>query len=1037
MHVVRAPPAHPPPQQQHPQYQQHNAYAMSVPQQQQRQMFHPTTTFGATKTRPKEREEEICRSAQYGTVSFAPQKPLPASKVNAPATVSTRPPSIPVPSEQVSDLPPLFAHVCVAPPFPSCVWLTDVRAQPTVAEDAFFARARAHLERKELCGTPSTPPSKHTPWTEFLKCLHMYAAHLLSREHLLALLSLLFVQGHADKHSTVDPKLVGEAEILLREFDTMMAKRGAFASQERAIQEKSRYGTANMKKTFDLAVKNDIEVAGSIAANEKAAEMANEAAQEAERQAKERAAAAQPQPMAVDGAEPTPAPGEAPIQVPPASYFYKAPVLQTIKPLSGVVQVTPSYKTLPLDYPQAVFFKFTGREEADKKVLNDKIVGNGKIVGSMETNDFKARSNCHEAQLLDLEEQRFEVDLAIDANVALMRQMEPVADEINTFRKLEEADGQPLGRMQYNLKRKTFTTSHLNAISRIYGEAGEMVLEHLKTNAAGVLPVVMPRLKQKDIEWREIRKQLNKRWKIINERCYAGSLDHVTAQYKKSVSEANGDIQLWQPWTAPSATPPISSQLDAGVFRDAYGLIASCTASDTFNTDLDCSRIWCEFMLPFFGYSYVALLGESHSEYLPPVYPNGTIVNTTFGIGKIVFYSNDRQYYKVELPYGTGFLNPNSIFYPMIEDEFEPKKDDDGTARLCARHNHRFKSMPLPGCTLKKKAKGFDEKGIPVGKQVSATSFKNAPRSASAYRSLLTPPPLLQTAFVTQSMYVVLKLFTVICEALSEINVNSGGSPRPLAAAAAKKGKAATKKGKAAAKKGKKGAEVQPVAMEVEPAAEVKADADAEAVEGEKKDDEMDVDGEKKDDEKEVPVDMEMQKIAGHTSNPDKNRGIVGLLQMRMRNKIDQTTFEAGIRQVTSVATEVAKYSSIPDLVVRCTDTMLKIIGADDEKEGSGNGFLRDIYLSTVNYEPTNWEELATSLKKYSADNARHGNFMETMFVVSFNKDTGVFTADFKGDKEALSELLDAAEKVEEEEEGGGAGGKKKRARTGSVGSAS
>ena len=65
-------------------------------------------------------------------------------------------------------------------------------------------------------------------------------------------------------------------------------------------------------------------------------------------------------------------------------------------------------------------------------------------------------------------------------------------------------------RMSYKLKRRTFTTSHIAAIARVYGEDGDEILQHLKRNPAAVLPVVIKRLKQKDEEWRQVRAELNK-----------------------------------------------------------------------------------------------------------------------------------------------------------------------------------------------------------------------------------------------------------------------------------------------------------------------------------------------------------------------------------------------------------------------------------------------------------------------------------------------------------------------------------------------
>lgn len=49
---------------------------------------------------------------------------------------------------------------------------------------------------------------------------------------------------------------------------------------------------------------------------------------------------------------------------------------------------------------------------------------------------------------------------------------------------------------------------HLNVISRLYGEHGPEILEAIRRNPVGTIPVVLKRLKQKDIEWREARHKM-------------------------------------------------------------------------------------------------------------------------------------------------------------------------------------------------------------------------------------------------------------------------------------------------------------------------------------------------------------------------------------------------------------------------------------------------------------------------------------------------------------------------------------------------
>ena len=349
---------------------------------------------------------------------------------------------------------------------------------------------------------------------------------------------------------------------------------------------------------------------------------------------------------------------------------------------SNITVVTPSYRTLPVQYPRLTDVNFTDRNKSDSDVLNNDIVNVGTCC-AYETSDYKKRGNVHETLFFDLEDQRYELDMAIDANTATMRQMEPVYKEIDFLKRQEENDGQPIGRMHYKLLRRTFTTSHVSAIGRIYGDAGDIVLEHLKRNPVAVIPVVMDRLKQKDTEWRQIRTQLNNKWRSLHERACNGCLDFRTVKRKKLVASAHVTGELLRPFATGKGHAQVKDKVDASIMKLTYQLMSSCAESDTFHTDLDCSRIWCELFLPFFGFDSFTMLRETHAEYLPPVFPNNLTVMTSFGVGKVLFYSNDKQVYRVQLAYGIGYLSPNCIFYPIVGVDDELK--------LYARHNHRLK----------------------------------------------------------------------------------------------------------------------------------------------------------------------------------------------------------------------------------------------------------------------------------------------------------------------------------------------------------
>jgi paired amphipathic helix protein Sin3a len=339
--------------------------------------------------------------------------------------------------------------------------------QPTTAEAAFFERAKLHLHRKELM--PDKPPNsrRHNPYTEFLKCLHLYGAGILNKEELVLLLRGLFMQGHAPKSGSnagggaSNPAVANDAQELLREFEEILIGRGPYADQENALKDKSKYGA-----------------------------------------------------------------------VPRREYDY-----------SHCESPTPSYRTIPSDYPQSLFFSHSGQTEADAAVLNSSLFcvvsqrsSKQRYMLSPEKYDgVRARRNVHEEAMFKVEDERFEVDMAIDRNVTAMRQIEPMAEEVTRLRDIEEKEGQPIGRMTYRLRSRALHSSHINAIARLYGDKGDEVVQHLMRNPVAVLPIVYRRLRQKDAEWRRLKSEMSPEWNAVYEANYEGSLDVLCSSFKKGL----------------------------------------------------------------------------------------------------------------------------------------------------------------------------------------------------------------------------------------------------------------------------------------------------------------------------------------------------------------------------------------------------------------------------------------------------------------------------------------------------------------------
>lgn len=76
-----------------------------------------------------------------------------------------------------------------------------------------------------------------------------------------------------------------------------------------------------------------------------------------------------------------------------------------------------------------------------------------------------------------------------------------------------------------NMVEKFLVTTRIFFIFTIF-------LELLRRNPAGAIPVILKRLKQKDLEWRKARQQLNNQWRDILIKNAPRSLDHRSFYFR-------------------------------------------------------------------------------------------------------------------------------------------------------------------------------------------------------------------------------------------------------------------------------------------------------------------------------------------------------------------------------------------------------------------------------------------------------------------------------------------------------------------------
>ncbi|KAL3926928.1 MAG: hypothetical protein SGBAC_013281 [Bacillariaceae sp.] len=204
---------------------------------------------------------------------------------------------------------------------------------------------------------------------------------------------------------------------------------------------------------------------------------------------------------------------------------------------------TPSYRALPRDYPAP---PCSGRNDEESKNLNNVWVS--LPVGSEESYTFRhmRRNSCEEV-LFRCEDERFEIDMVIDSNTCTLARLEPIAEEIAQLAENElivsepgvtprpAAGDQGMGgrRYQFTFDKAILGVIHRNAISRIYGDSGQEMLDLIEKNPTVTIPVVVQRLRQKDKEWRRVRDRMNRQWKDLAEENYFRSLDHRSLTWRQ------------------------------------------------------------------------------------------------------------------------------------------------------------------------------------------------------------------------------------------------------------------------------------------------------------------------------------------------------------------------------------------------------------------------------------------------------------------------------------------------------------------------
>ncbi|KAG7515046.1 paired amphipathic helix protein Sin3b [Solea senegalensis] len=187
-----------------------------------------------------------------------------------------------------------------------------------------------------------------------------------------------------------------------------------------------------------------------------------------------------------------------------------------------------SYRALPKTYQQP---KCSGRTTLCKEVLNDTWVS---FPSWSEDSTFvSSKKTPYEEQLHRCEDERFELDVVLETNLATIRVLESVQKKLSRL--------SPEDQERFRLDDCLGGTSEViqrRAVYRIYGDKAPEIIEGLKRSPATAVPVVLKRLKAKEEEWRDAQQGFNKIWREQYEKAYLKSLDHQGVNFKQNDMKA-------------------------------------------------------------------------------------------------------------------------------------------------------------------------------------------------------------------------------------------------------------------------------------------------------------------------------------------------------------------------------------------------------------------------------------------------------------------------------------------------------------------
>lgn len=148
---------------------------------------------------------------------------------------------------------------------------------------------------------------------------------------------------------------------------------------------------------------------------------------------------------------------------------------------------------------------------------------------SEESGFVSHKKNSYEEALHKSEEERHEFQFYIDIITRTIALFQPLYDRIQEM----NAEEKNAYRLPPDFGGSSKSIYH-RAIKKVYGRDahGMEVLQALQECPAVAIPVILPRLKQKNEEWRRAQREWNRVWREVDARNFYKSLDHQGITFK-------------------------------------------------------------------------------------------------------------------------------------------------------------------------------------------------------------------------------------------------------------------------------------------------------------------------------------------------------------------------------------------------------------------------------------------------------------------------------------------------------------------------